>query len=140
MKKEVKLDPFTGRIRKFRIISEQGSYWNRLRAYDEAEQRITMNDRGQVWLSRYDRAPNPFYPNQLLSKQYFRLPEKAAKRIMDAATEFFCEYRFQKMRDSQKWRAYLENTEGKLFYTEGGYSGPKEPSFRKQLSHHSGLN
>lgn len=126
MKKEVRTDHFIGRVRKLRIISEQWSYWNRLRAYDEAEQRLTINDRGQVWLSRYDRAPNPFYPDQPLSKQYFKLSENAAKRIMDVATDWFTQYEYHKIYDVPKWYAELVNTEGKVFHTEGtlGYENP----------------
>ena len=126
MKKEVRTDRFLGRVNKLRIISEHWSYWNRLRAYDEAEQRLTINDRGQVWLSRYDRAPNPFYPDQLLSKQYFRLSEKATKRIMDVATDWFTQYEYHKIYDVPKWYAEMVNIEGRVFHTEGtqGYENP----------------
>jgi len=113
------ISQFSGRIKKMRIISRFACYGGRLLAYDETEQRITINDCGQVWLTRYDRAPNPFYPDQMYSKQYFRLSPESTNRIIDAGTEFFCQYKYQSMRDSQKWCAYLENTEGKLFYTEG---------------------
>lgn len=118
MKKPL-ISQFSGRLKRMQIISGFACYGRRLLAYDETEQRITINDRGQVWLTRYDRAPNPFYPDQLHSKQYFRLPSESTNRIIDAATDFFCEYKHQGMRDSQEWCAYLVNTEGKQFYTEG---------------------
>lgn len=119
MKREEKTDRFTGRVKKLRIISEHGSYWNRLRVYDETRQQITINDRGQVWFSRYDRAPNPFYPDQLLSMQYFRLSGEATKRIMDIAMDWFTQYEYHKIYDVPKWYAELVNTEGMVFHTEG---------------------
>lgn len=126
MNRVLQSDRFTGRVKTLRVISEHWSYWNRLRAYDEAEQRLTINDRGQVWLSRFDRPPNPFYPDQLLSKQYFRLSEKATKRIMDIATDWFSQYEYHRVFDVPKWHADLVNTDGKAFHIEGtqGYENP----------------
>lgn len=96
MKKPL-ISQFSGRLKRMQIISGFACYGRRLLAYDETEQRITINDRGQVWLTRYDRAPNPFYPDQMHSKQYFRLSSESTNRIIDAATDFFCEYKHQGM-------------------------------------------
>lgn len=121
------LDCFTGRIKQLRIISQHGTYWNRLLPYDESEQRLTINDRGQVWLTRYDRASNPFDPDQLLSKQYFRLSKSSVKLIIDVATDFFVQYKHRIIRDAPIWYADLVNTDGKMLYTDGPQSYHEPP-------------
>ena len=110
---------FSGSIRKFRIVSEFGSTWIRLKPYDETEQRITINDRGQVWITRYERAPFPFDPDQILSREYIRLPEAPTKRIMEIAADCFSKYQYDRIWDTQYWYADLESTEGIQFQTDG---------------------
>ena len=111
--------PFTGRVKVMRIVGGDGCYGRRLLPYDETQQRITVNERGQVWLSRYDRAPCPFDPDQLVSLQYFRVSGEAASRLMNIASEFFGRYGYECVRDAQQWSADLVNTAGEMFHTAG---------------------
>lgn len=110
---------FSGTMQKMQIISSLYSCWNRPMPYDEVEQRITITDRGMIWLTRYDRAPFPHDPDQLLSQKCFRVSADASARIMNVATEFFCAYGHRVVRDAMQWHANLVNTEGAAFYTEG---------------------
>ena len=113
---------FFGHLKKIRIISQFGSYWNRLAAYEETEQRITINNKGHVWITRYYRAPCLFDPDQLLSKEYLHISPEATIRIMETAEDCFAHYRHEIIRDSQMWYAQLINTEGDVFKADGSQS------------------
>ncbi len=113
---------FFGHLKKMRIISQFGSYWNRLAAYEETEQRITINNKGSVWITRYYRAPCLFDPDQLLSKEYLHISTEATTRIMETAEDCFAHYRHEIIRDSRMWYAQLTNTEGEEFRTDGSQS------------------
>jgi len=110
---------FQGHVRKIRIVSESIHTGRYLKAYEEAEERITINDKGQVWLSKYDRAPCPYDPYQLLSREYSKLSSDAVKRIMDTATACFSKYKYERIYDTPRWYADIESTEGDFFQTEG---------------------
>ncbi len=117
---------FVGHLKKLRIISQFGSYWNRLAAYEESEQRITINNKGQVWITRYYRAPCLFDPDQLLSKEYLRISPEATIQIMETAEDCFAHYRHEKIHDARMWYAQLTNTEGDEFTTNGSQSLERE--------------
>ena len=110
---------FQGEARKIRIVSEFGHTWRYLKAYEEAEERVTINDKGQVWLSKYDRAPCPYDPYQLSSREYIRIPSDATERIMNTATECFRKYKHDRIYDTPRWYADIESTEGRFFQTDG---------------------
>ena len=115
-----------GHLKKLRIISQYGSYWNRLEAYEESEQRITINNKGKVWITRYYRAPYMLNADQLLSKEYLRVSPEATIRIMKTAEDCFVHYEHETIHDAQMWYAYLTNTDGIEFATDGSVDQEKE--------------
>lgn len=73
-------------IRKIQIISNDLSYGPMPDENDEIEQHMTLNNKGQVWLSRYRYGEGKGrYP--LIKKEYFRISDKDTKVIFEFAAE-----------------------------------------------------
>ena len=73
-------------IRKIQISSNVIGYGPMPESDTEVEQHLTINDKGQVWLSRYQFGDG-FGKYQLMKKEIMQIAKEAAKEIMKAADD-----------------------------------------------------
>ena len=73
-------------MKKVQIISNSICYGPAPRPNSEIEQRLTINDRGQVWFSRY-RYGNGEERYPLIGKEYMRIAKEDAEEILNLASE-----------------------------------------------------
>ena len=73
-------------IRKIQIISNVIGYGPMPEADTEIEQHLTINDKGQVWFSRYQFGDG-FGKYQLMKKEIHHIAKEAAEEIMKTADD-----------------------------------------------------
>lgn len=73
-------------MKKVQIISNNMCYGPAPRSNTEIEQHLTINEKGQVWFSRY-RYGNGEARYPLISKEYLRIAKDDAKEILNLAGE-----------------------------------------------------
>ena len=73
-------------MKKVQIISNNMCYGPAPRPNTEIEQHLTINEKGQVWFSRY-RYGNGETRYPLISKEYLRIAKEDAKEILNLAGE-----------------------------------------------------
>ena len=73
-------------MKKVQIISNNMCYGPAPRSNTEIEQHLTINEKGQIWFSRY-RYGNGETRYPLISKEYLRIAKEDAKEILNLAGE-----------------------------------------------------
>lgn len=107
-------------IKKLKLVSNNLGYDLCPDPEDEIEQRLTINNKGQVSLSRFCYGVNGTkYP--LIDKVSFSIPSTDTAYIMKVVTEFFeSDYEIDYVTDVGEWSLTLLNDEG----VENKVSGP----------------
>ena len=106
-------------IKKFELVSNSLGYDLCPEPEDEIEQRLTINDKGQVRLSRFCYGVHGAkYP--LMDKESFCIPSADAAYIMKALTDFFeSEYEINHVTDFGEWNLTMTNYEGEVRKVSG---------------------
>lgn len=107
-------------VKKFVLVSNSLGFDICPEPEDEIEQRLTVNDRGQVRLSRFCYGmTGAKYP--LLEKVSFCITSSDASCIMKAVTDYFeSDHRIDVVTDIGEWRLKLTDDKG----LEQSFSGP----------------
>ena len=101
-----------GKLRKFRLISNNISFGPYPGPNDEVEQHLTVNSKGHVWLSRYVFGEHGFPPEKSEFKRFSISPGKA-QFLLDSITQYFNnQYEDVFVTDVGNWTAVLTEETG----------------------------
>ncbi len=104
---------------------------------DEVMQRLTLNQKGHVWLTRYECCGESWSQDQKLTdKIQFQVPSYAAREAFAAIKEAFSgDYRTrQYIDDHAPWYLVLTNEDGERWSTEGSPVSTKLMTKKGRLS------
>lgn len=109
---------FKGKLRKFRLVSNNICYGPMPPPDDEVEQQLTINDKGRVWFSAYNFGHHgKFIKNR--SKK-FSVDKSAAERLLFAISEYFSKGNvIMKICDVGVWEIELTNSDGQNYFFSG---------------------
>ena len=106
---------FHGTIQKIRLISSDLCYGPMPGPDDEVEQRLTLNNKGQVWFSAYNFG-SPGVPAQKIKKRHFGIEPDAAEKLLAYVAHYFGhEHEEFLATDVGMWQLELTNTDGETY-------------------------
>ncbi len=113
-------------IKKLQLISNSISYGPMPRPDKEVEQHLTINDRGQVWFSRY-RFGDDMERHPLIRKEYSRIPDEDAKEILKLSEAVINAKRVTDETDTGYWELTVTDANGEIRRKDGSliYSDSK---------------
>jgi hypothetical protein len=123
--------------RKITLISNSVGFGPCPEEKAEVEQRLTINDRGQIFVTYYN------YAGTILRKERFHISvEKAIKFLQDINTAFCIRTDSNFVTDVGTWELVITNTEGRAFTFNGSLNCNADPTLgnlsanlRKMLDH-----
>ena len=102
-----------GKLRKFRLVSNNICFGPYPGSTDEVEQHLTVNSKGYVWLSRYVFGERGFPPEKSEYKRFSISPEKAQFLLASIAQYFNDQYVEVFVTDVGDWTAVLTEETGR---------------------------
>jgi len=112
-----------------RVITEWIRYWPVPEADTEVEQRLSMNEKGQVWISRY-RYGEKTEKHPLAEKEVLRISEKEAEEILNLAEALADSEKDFEAMDAGRWNLSVRNETGMEKTKSGSFLFGQEESIR----------
>lgn len=110
---------FHGTLKKVRIVSNNICYGLLPEPNDEVEQHITVNNKGRVWVSRYN-CGHTFDKHEKASSINFTIEKSSADKLLTSFADYFGhEYSEIFVTDVGIWKIELTNTEGTTYTFKG---------------------
>ena len=110
---------FHGTLKKMRIVSNNICYGPMPEPNDEVEQHLTVNNKGRVWVSRYNYG-HTFGKYEKASSINFTIEKISADKILASFANYFGhEYSEIFATDIGIWKIELTNTEGTTYMFKG---------------------
>ncbi len=110
---------FKGTLKRMRIVSNNIHYGSMPEPGEEMEQRITINDEGEVWFSGYNFVNKEEKYEKARTKN-FKIAKVSADKLLNAIAAYFAnEYVETFETDVSFWTMELTNTEGTTYKFHG---------------------